>query len=640
MTPTFKVDKVQIRERKHSLEQISEQLKKDFVGIDSIIDSLLDYIQIWYIMPEILSRPIIVCLWGMTGVGKTDLVRKLVKYLNYQDRFAEVELGNSDNTSYYSSVSSILERNGINDGLPSIVLFDEIQRFNTIEPDGSPVPNTKFTDFWELLSDGRLAKREKDDLDWYVNEYLTNQRKTKKKSDKPVLPLPPNADGTPAAIPEAEVDPMTQEIGLWEAQNLKKMLSLEDEVVDLAEMNRLQMLERIVDAKKKKRIYEPIDHSKTLILISGNLDEAFQMAHQTSESDVDADIFHAFTKKITQVDVKNALSRRFRPEQVARFGNIHLIYTSLRKSNFEILIGKEIDKIVARTKEKFGITLIVSDNLHKLVYRNGVFPVQGVRPVFSSITDILETNLSKLMFEALLDDQTKVSIDYNFEKHVILGKYGKKEMKIPYVGRIDKIRQGNIEDVVSNVSVHEAGHAVAYVLLFGLAPLQLKSKVASSYAGGFTFPHQIYETKENLVKKITVYLAGGIAEELIFGDKNATVGRSHDREQATVLAMEYIRRHGFDDEFQANYTLEYAYAMDKTATDTDVEKMIARLVSETNKLLSNNQEFLMALSRKLYKAGSLEGKDVEEVASRFKLKANIKEEGYLHLPDYKSFMGK
>jgi hypothetical protein len=640
MTPTFKVDKVQIRERKHSLEQISEQLKKDFVGIDPIIDSLLDYIQIWYIMPEILSRPIIVCLWGMTGVGKTDLVRKLVKYLNYQDRFAEVELGNSDSTSYYSSVSSILERNGINDGLPNIVLFDEIQRFNTIEPDGSPVPNTKFTDFWELLSDGRLAKREKDDLDWYVNEYLTNQRKTKKKGDKPALPLPPNADGTPAAIPEPEVDPMTVEIGLWEAQNLKKMLSLEDEVVDLAEMNRLQMLERIVDAKKKKRIYEPIDHSKTLILISGNLDEAFQMASQTSESDIDADIFHAFTKKITQVDVKNALSRRFRPEQVARFGNIHLIYTSLRKSNFEILIGKEIDKIVARTKEKFGITLAISDNLHKLIYRNGVFPVQGVRPVFSSITDILETNLSKLMFEALLDDQTKVSIDYNFDKQVILGKYGKKELKIPYVGRIDKIRQGNIEDVVSNVSVHEAGHAVAYVLLFGLAPLQLKSKVASSYAGGFTFPHQIYETKENLVKKITVYLAGGIAEELVFGDKNATVGRSHDREQATVLAMEYIRRHGFDDEFQANYTLEYAYAMDKTATDTDVEKMIARLVSDTNRLLSNNQEFLLALSRKLFKAGSLEGKDVAEVAERFKLKASIKEEGYLHIPDYQGLIGK
>jgi MoxR-like ATPase len=125
----YKIDKALIRSRKETLEQIKVRLKQDFVGIDPIIDNLLDYIQIWYLMPEILSRPIVVCLWGMTGVGKTDLVRKLVRYLNYQDRFCEVELGNSDNTSWYSSVASILGANGLTDGKPAIVLFDEIQRF-------------------------------------------------------------------------------------------------------------------------------------------------------------------------------------------------------------------------------------------------------------------------------------------------------------------------------------------------------------------------------------------------------------------------------------------------------------------------------------------------------------------------------
>ena len=634
-TPSFKVDKDLIRERRHTLDQIKTRLKDDFVGIDDIIDSLLDYIQIWYLMPEILTRPIVVCLWGMTGVGKTDLVRRLVRYLSYQDRFTEIELGNSDSTSYYSSVAAILDRNGITDGQPAIVLFDEIQRFNTIEPDGSPVPNTKFTDFWELLSDGRLAKREKDDLDWYVNEYIVNQRQRKRRAAEATAPAPQNGEPS-AAAPEEDL--MTQQIGIWEAQNLKKMLGLQEDVADLAELNRLQMLERIVDAKKKKRVYEPIDHSKTLILISGNLDEAFQMAHQTSESDVDADIFHAFTKKITLVDIKNALTRRFRPEQVARFGNIHLIYTSLRKQHFQTLIEKEVGKIMHRTAEKFGVSVAVGENLRKLIYRNGVFPVQGVRPVFSSIIDILETNLSKVLFEALLDDHSKIALDYNFEKRHITAKFGRREVKMPYVGRIDKIRQGNIEDVVSNVSIHEAGHAVAYVLHFGLAPLQLQSKVASSYAGGFTFPHQIYETKENLLKKITVYLAGGVAEDLIFGEENATVGRSHDREQATVLAMEYIRRHGFDESFQANYTLEYAYSMDKHKTDPDVEKMISRLVGETRTLLSSHRDFLMALARKLFKMGSMEGKDVAAVAEQFKLTAKIREEGYLHLPDYKGLM--
>ena len=175
--PVFTIDKARMRERREHLENVRAKLKHDFVGIDEIIDNLLDYIQIWYLMPEILTRPIIVCLWGMTGVGKTDLVRKLVSYLEFQERFAEVELGNADSTTYYNSVNGIFKAHFLTDGRPAIVLFDEIQRFYTVEPDGSPVPHTKFADFWELLSDGRLARREREDIDWYKKEYNLGQRK-------------------------------------------------------------------------------------------------------------------------------------------------------------------------------------------------------------------------------------------------------------------------------------------------------------------------------------------------------------------------------------------------------------------------------------------------------------------------------
>lgn len=630
-----KIDKIRIKERSDALEVIRLQLKRDFVGIDEIIDNLLEYIRIWYLMPEILTRPIVLCLWGMTGVGKTDLVRRLVRYLDFQDRFAEVELGNSDTTTWYSSVSTILTMNDIVDGKPAIVLFDEIQRFNTIEPDGSPVPNTKFTDFWELLSDGRLAKRTKEDLDTYVNSYLHNQRQRKKELAKAAVAVSDKSASTDKTDTVSD-DPMLEEIGIWEAESVKRLIGLEESVVDIAEMTKGQILEKMLEAKRRKKVYEPVDHSQTLIIISGNLDEAFRMATQTSESDIDADIFHAFTKKITQVDIKNALSRRFRPEQVARFGNIHLIYGSLRHRDFEQLIDLEIKKIVAKTYERFGILLTVTQEVNKLIYRNGVFPVQGVRPVFSSIIDILETNLSKFIFEAAMRDTDRISLDYSFERQLIIAHLGADDvMELPYVGRIDKIRQSNIESVVANVSVHEAGHAVAYVVLFGLAPLQLKSKVASSYAGGFTFPHQIYETKDNMLKKIMVFLAGGLAEELVFGADNATVGRSNDRENATILAMEYIRVHGFDTAFQANYTLENQYNMDRYKTDSAIETMVAKLAVDTYAVLEKNKDFLLAISMKLKETGSMEGKDVAEIAATFELEAAIHAEGYLHLYPYK-----
>ena len=619
----MEVDFQQIEARKQILETTRIELKAHFVGIDETIDDLLDYIQIWYLMPEILSRPIIVNLWGMTGVGKTDLVRRLVKCLNFQDRFVEIELSHTEGSSWDSSVGSALNRNSISDGKPAIVLFDEIQRFNTINPDGTPVQSSKFTDFWELLSDGKLSKRVRDDLDYYIQDYLYQQKNIKKRKERGEE----DVDENPA-------------LGFYEAQNLKSMLQLDGEVSEIADMSQMQMIEQIRQAKQKKKVYEPIDHSKTLLIISGNLDEAFSMATQIAESDVDADIFHAFTKKITMVDIKNALSKNFRPEQVARFGNIHLIYASLKKCDFEKLIENEIDRIITTTKAKFDVTVKIDRSVNELVYRNGVFPVQGVRPVFSSLVDILETNLAKFLFTALLRSEKNIDIVYDFDKSEITAQIGYQLEKISFTGRIDKIRQSNLEATVANISVHESGHAVAYMVLFGLAPLQLKSKLASSYAGGFTFPHQIYETKENLIRQIKIYLAGGLAEDVIFGDKLASVGRIHDREQATKITIDYIRRYGFDDEFQANYTLEYGHSMEMKATDNDVEKMIARLVSETRELLVFNNPLLKELSSKLLDSGNLAATEVAEIGIKHGLPIVVEAEGFLKIPAYEEFLPK
>lgn len=611
------VDFQHIEQRKQVLEQARIELKQHFVGIDDIIDALLDYIQIWYLIPEILTRPIIVNLWGMTGVGKTDLIRRLVKLLDFQDRFAEVELSNIDSTSWYSSVASVLESNGIHDGRPAIALFDEIQRFHTINSDGSPVQSTKFTDFWELLSDGKLSKRDKDNLDYYIQNFLFQQKDTKRRKERGEEGIEDNPT-----------------LGFYEAQQFKSMLQLDADLTELADMSQSDMLTLIQQAKQKKKVYEPIDHSKTLILISGNLDEAFAMADQTSEADVDADIFHAFTQKITVVDIKNALSQRFRPEQVARFGNIHLIYRSLKKQDFEQLITKEIERIINSTKARFKIQLSIDASIHRLVYRNGVFPVQGVRPVFSSIVDVLETNLSKFLFVALMNQKDWIQISYNSEKSQIVGDMEAHQEIIPFVGRIDQIRESNLEDTVANISVHEAGHAIAYMVLFGLAPLQIKSKLASSYAGGFTFPHQIYQTKASLIGKIKTYLAGGLAEEIIFGQSLASIGRYHDREQATILTIDYIRKYGFAEEFQANYTLEYGYSMNKANTDAHVEQMISHLAAQTQTLLLSHYALLQELALQLAQQGSLDAPSMAKIAANHQLIVEVKEEGYLKIPTY------
>ncbi len=613
----MQIDLSNINKRKENLEFTKRELKNHFIGIDKIIDELMDYIQVWYLMPELLTRPVVINLWGMTGVGKTDLIRRMVKCLDYSDRFQEIELSNIDTTSYINSVSTILSNNDLNDDKPAIILFDEIQRFNTLDADGNPLPQTKFIDFWELLSDGKLSKKQKENIDYYISYFMSQERDLEKRK----LKGEENLDENPQA-------------GQWEYAEIRKMLGNDLDAENKKGTTQKELLEKMLKAKSKKTIYEPIDHSKKLLIISGNLDEAFNVATQTSESDVDADIFHNNTSKINLVDIKNALSRKFRPEQVARFGNIHLIYTSLKRQDYENLIKKEIERITKNIQTNFSVKVEISNSINELIYQNGVFPVQGVRPVFSSIVDILESNLSKFLFEAILEKKKAIQISYNKEQAKIECSIESKKIEVPFIGKMDKIRQSNFEDTVANISVHESGHAVAYMLLFGIAPLQLKSKIASSYAGGFTFPHTIHRSKENIIKEIKVLLAGGIAEEIVFGIENASVGRQNDRERATMHAIDYVRRFGFDDEFHANYMMDMNYALDKTNTDVDVEKMMSRLVAETNQLLSRQTDLLIELSKELAQKGSLDSNEVAVIGRKFSLEVETKNEDYLSIFGY------
>jgi hypothetical protein len=626
------LNKKLILERSKRLDEVRDELKAHFIGIDSVIDDLIAYVRVWYVAPEVLRRPMIINLWGMTGVGKTDLVRRLVSGLDMTGRFVEIELSNIDQSGWATNVSQVLEQFGFHDGKPAIVLFDEIQRFNTLNTDGSPLEQSKYTDFWELLSDGRLSRRMRNSsLESWIQSFRL------RKADLDGQRRRATNDDARRAVDEQLMAP----IGAYEASNVKTILVHSDlEMEAIAELTLARVLELLEAERGRSDPFEPIDHSRTLIIVSGNLDDAFTVAGQTAEIDVDADVFHAFTQKISVVDIKNALTWKFRPEQVARFGNTHVIYRSLRKQDFIALIDRDVGRVIRQTAELFDITLTVDPSIHALIYRNGVYPVQGVRPVFSSVMDILEASLAPLIIDAALRDVKKIHMLYKADTREMVAKVGRATTAWTYQGRVDRIREETSPDAIANVSVHEAGHAVAHVLLLGIAPIQMRSRLASSYAAGFTFAHDVYRTRASLISTIKILLAGGLAEELVFGLAHASVGRSADREQATMLLLDYIRRYGFDEEFQASYVLDGpAYGLRSEATDLDAEKLMARLVAETKELLGKYQPLLMSLSERLLLSGELGGAEVAKVAQAFNITCDVKPEGFQLIPTYGQMMG-
>ena len=87
------------------LQETKTKLKSEFVGINEIIDKVIDSITPWYLTPEVLERPVVVSLWGLTGTGKTSLIRKLINYLDLSGKtllFDCGEQGGSSDTRLFS----------------------------------------------------------------------------------------------------------------------------------------------------------------------------------------------------------------------------------------------------------------------------------------------------------------------------------------------------------------------------------------------------------------------------------------------------------------------------------------------------------------------------------------------------------
>ncbi|MEM9929597.1 MAG: peptidase M41, partial [Bacteroidota bacterium] len=140
--------------------------------------------------------------------------------------------------------------------------------------------------------------------------------------------------------------------------------------------------------------------------------------------------------------------------------------------------------------------------------------------------------------------------------------------------------------------------------------------------------------------RIRIYFAGGIAYELILGPPHACVGRRNDREEATKLAIEFIRRYGFDPDFQAVYNMDANHlVMKMEVTDPKIEQLIVQLVGETKALLEEHRPLLLALSRSLRGAGSLKAKQIASIARQHQLPLAVKEEGHLKIEGYNEWLG-
>lgn len=603
----FDVNEITLKNK--VIDDAIETLKSEFVGIDKQIEEIMDNVRTWYLFPNLQNRPLVVAIWGMSGCGKTSLVKRICQLLDIEEDLVYFNFASiSENSAW--QIEEEIEDKLSNERSNRIFVYDEFQYAATKKMNGEENDNKSgLKPFWELLDTGILHKRS----DFYTtrtvfkilyfiglinnncpielkngvwvnasdclrgfNGYEINKfqqvfnfdldkddignNNSDEDEDGPVLDIAhssPNFKKRPDKlfIREEYIDRLLR---LYDSSFNTVVSDTFDAYNKFREMNIDELVEYLTNLYTNAKKGYSLKFNDSIIFVIGNLDEAYEMSYDMNP-DMSPDQFKKITEEISVVDIKENLRNRFRNEQIARFGNIHVIYPSFSTQDFKDIISMYLDNYEKDAFEKTGIHFQFDESIKQIIYDEGVFPTQGTRPIFSTIHEIVKCRLPGVVRHIYeTGNENNVSyITYKFddvENKIVAECFDTNNNLVTKTTFNVKLRLKKLRDTVQDDDVqamcalHESGHFVVYASLFGKMPEKLVSKTTDSKTGGFLM--EDYDnskkkfSKEDKLREIRVLLGGYVAEQMIFGDKMSN-GASHDLSHATTIASRMIRDWGF-----------------------------------------------------------------------------------------------
>ena len=183
------------------------------------------------------------------------------------------------------------------------------------------------------------------------------------------------------------------------------------------------------------------------------------------------------------------------------------------------------------------------------------------------------------------------------------------------------------------VSYHEVGHAMVTALQKNTEPVQKITIVPRTMGAlGYTLQtpeeEKYLQTKDELLAKITTYMAGRAAEVLVF--QSATSGAANDIEQATAIARAMVTQYGMSDKFgmMCLATVENQYLDNRAGlicgedTAAQIDKEVLAIINhaydEAMRLLTENREVLDHIAEYLYEHETITGKEFMKIFRELK----------------------
>jgi cell division protease FtsH len=198
------------------------------------------------------------------------------------------------------------------------------------------------------------------------------------------------------------------------------------------------------------------------------------------------------------------------------------------------------------------------------------------------------------------------------------------------------VREETISDTERKITAyHEAGHAFVARELPGTDPIHKVSIIPRGVAMGVTqlLPEEDrhYYPKTYLMNRLSVALAGRVAEKIVFNDTSS--GAQNDLKEATYLAEKMVAQWGMSDKVgplnlgrgeehpflgrelaqPKRYSEEMAWLMDQ-----EIRRLLTDAESRAEEILKKNRGALDSLAEALIKEEVLERNDVERIIKESK----------------------
>jgi hypothetical protein len=133
--------------------QTMSRLKREFFGLDDVLTRLVQTVHAWRSYAHLRSSPVVVNIWGMTGTGKSTLIRRVLQETGLEQRSVWIDL------THRPPADAV--RRDLRDGLerslpePTVLVVDGIQEARSMDGEGLELESQAFGEIWSRFETAR-----------------------------------------------------------------------------------------------------------------------------------------------------------------------------------------------------------------------------------------------------------------------------------------------------------------------------------------------------------------------------------------------------------------------------------------------------------------------------------------------------